>query len=118
MAVGAAAVGAAAYASTNFLVRVALDREQPKLGMMKKAREQLRGYKDCNEFLDEMAACSEKLETAPHDTVRIVSYDGQTLVGHWFACENPKRVIVAMHGWRSGWSSDFGTIAELSLIHI
>lgn len=112
LAVGAAAVGAAAYASTEFLVRVALDREQPKLGMMKKAREQLRGYKDCNEFLDDMAACSEKLETTPHDRVRIVSYDGQTLVGHWFACENPKRVIVAMHGWRSGWSSDFGTIAE------
>ena len=109
---GAVAVGAAAYASTRFLVKVALDREQPKLGSMEKAREQLRGYSHCNEFIEHMMAGAEKLETAPHDTVCIVSYDGQTLVGHWFACEKPKRVIIAMHGWRSGWSTDFGTISD------
>lgn len=109
---GAAAVGAASYASTKYLIRVALDREQPKLGRMEKAREQLRGYKNCDAFFDEMLSCSERLETAPHTTVQIVSYDGQTLVGHWFSHENPKRVIVAMHGWRSCWSTDFGTIAE------
>lgn len=112
LAAGAAAVGAAAYASTKYLVKVALDREQPKLGSMEKAREQLRGYGDCAEFLDEMMAGAEKLETTPHDTVRITSYDGQTLVGHWFACEKPKRIIVAMHGWRSCWSTDFGTVAD------
>lgn len=109
---GAAAVGAAAYASTKYLIKVALDREQPKLGKMEKAKQQLRGYKDCAAFLDEMMAGSERLETTPHDTVQITSYDGQTLVGHWFACENPKRVIVAMHGWRSCWSTDFGTVAD------
>ena len=108
----AAAVGAAAYASTKYLVRVALDREQPKLGNMEKAREQLRGYGNCAAFMDEMMAGAEKLETSPHDTVQIVSYDGQTLVGHWFACEEPKRILIAMHGWRSCWSSDFGTVAE------
>ena len=108
----AAAVGAAAYASTKYLVRVALDREQPKLGSMEKAREQLRGYGNCVAFMDEMMAGAEKLETSPHDAVQIVSYDGQTLVGHWFACEEPKRILIAMHGWRSCWSSDFGTVAE------
>lgn len=109
---GAAAVGAAAYASTKYLLKVALDREQPKLGSMEKARQQLRGYGNYGAFMDEMMAGAEKLETTPHDTVRIASYDGQTLVGHWFACEKPERIIIAMHGWRSRWSTDFGTVAD------
>ena len=34
------------------------------------------------------------------------------LIGHWCPCEEPKRTIVAMHGWRSSWSHDFGLIAD------
>ncbi len=109
--VGAAAATAAAYASTKQLVKIAMDRQQPKLMEREKTRDQLRGYLNCDEFLDEMEAGAEKLETTPHDTVRLTSYDGQSLVGHWFACKDPKRIIIAMHGWRSGWSLDFGTIA-------
>ena len=108
---GAAAVTAAAYASTKQLVKIAMDRQQPRLMDQEKTREQIRGYLNCDEFLDDMMAGAERLETTPHHTVQIESYDGQTLVGHWFECEKPKRVIVAMHGWRSSWSSDFGTIA-------
>ena len=40
-AVGAAAMGAAAYMSTRYLVKVALDREQPRITNMEKALEDL-----------------------------------------------------------------------------
>lgn len=109
--VGAAAMGAAAYVSTKQLVKIAMDRQQPRLMENTKTRDHIRGYLNCDGFLDEMAAGAEKLETTLHQTVRITGYDGQVLVGHWFECRQPKRVVIAMHGWRSCWSTDFGTIA-------
>ncbi len=111
-AVGAAAVGAAAYVTTKMLVRVALDREQPKIRNMERARNQIRGNCGCQDFFDYMAGCGKRLEAIPHQVVTIKSYDGQHLAGHWFAQKNPRRVIVAMHGWRSSWYSDFGMISE------
>ncbi len=109
---GAAAIGAAAYASTKYLVGIALDREQPKIPNLDKLLEQLKGSGDCQAFLDTLSHAAEKLETTPHTTVEIESYDGQHLVGHWFPVPDGKRIIIAMHGWRSGWSRDFGTMAD------
>ena len=112
VAAGMAAMGAATYASTKFLVQVALDREEPKIANMEKAKTHLRGYKDCGIFFDKMASCGEKLRAAPHRTVTIQSYDGHRLVGHWYPVSNPKRILVAMHGWRSSWWSDFGIVSD------
>ncbi len=109
---GVTAIGAAAYASTKYLVGIALDREQPKIPNLRKMREHIKGSSDCEDFLDTIAQAAEKLETSPHTTAEIESYDGQKLVGHWFSAHSPKRTIIAMHGWRSGWSSDFGTMAD------
>lgn len=109
---GIAAMGTAAYASTKYLVRVAIDRQQPKVGKMEKTREKLRGYADSGDFFSTMEIAGHKLKNAPHQTVHIQSHDGHTLAGHWFTCKEPKRIIVAMHGWRSRWYSDFGTVAE------
>ena len=111
IAAGAAALGAASYMATKLLVQVALDREQPKIRNMERARNQIRGYSGCNDFFDYMSDCGKKLKALPHKVVTIKSYDGQKLVGHWFRQENAKRVIVAMHGWRSSWWSDFGMIS-------
>ncbi|MDD6799331.1 MAG: alpha/beta hydrolase [Firmicutes bacterium] len=38
--------------------------------------------------------------------------DGINLVGHLRKCENEKRLIIAMHGWRSSWAADFGAISN------
>lgn len=111
MAAGAAALGAAAYVTTKMLIKVALDREQPKIRNLERARNQIRGYSGCNEFFGYMADRGKELKALPHEVVTIQSYDGQKLVGHWFPQENAKRVIVAMHGWRSSWWSDFGMIS-------
>ncbi len=109
---GATAIGAMAYASTRYLVKIALDRQQPKIPNLSRMQEQIKGSSDCEEFLDTLAEYAERLETTPHDRVQIESYDGQHLMGHWFPVPGAKRTILAMHGWRSGWSSDFGTMAD------
>ena len=111
-AAGIAAMGAATYASTKYLVRMAMDRKQPKIPGMEKTLERLRGSEECRAFLDAIIESAEKIESKPHDVVTIAGADGEKLVGHWFACPNAKRILVAMHGWRSSWSSDFGTIAD------
>ena len=54
----------------------------------------------------------EKLENLGCEEVEIVGHDGTKLVGHWHRCDNAERVIIAMHGWRSSWSSDFGAISS------
>ena len=110
--VGVAAMGAAVYASTDFLVKVAMDRQLPNIHNLDRHRDRLRGYLNCDKFLAQMSAQGEKLKNASHKTVHIRGRDGQTLVGHLFACPEPKRIILAMHGWRSSWYSDFGMIAD------
>lgn len=111
-AAGVAAMGAATYVSTRYLVKIALDREQPKITNMEKAKQHLRGYKDYGRFFDTMEQGASQLRDAPHQLVEMISYDGQTLVGHWFAHSDPKRLVVAMHGWRSSWATDFGHVSS------
>lgn len=106
-AVGAAGVYAS-HATTKYLVKLALDREAPK--RMAKAR--IRGSDYGAEVEAMLSAASQALEEKVSERVEIVSTDGIRLVGHWYPCENAQRVIVAMHGWRSCWSRDFGTIAD------
>lgn len=112
VAASAVALSAAAYVTTKLLVQVALDREQPKIRNIERARNQIRGYSGSEDFFGYMSGCGKKLKSLPHEVITIQSYDGQKLVGHWYRQENTKRVIVAMHGWRSSWWSDFGMISS------
>lgn len=113
--IGAAAAGigvltALSYSITKKLMKIAMDRETPKA--MKKSKEKLAGSPQMAEFIDAVLKAEEKLKSRENETVEIESRDGLRLVGHWIECENAKRVIVAMHGWRSSWAQDFGTIAD------
>ena len=106
-AVGAAGVYAS-HATTKYLIKLALDREAPK----RMAKKKIRGTDYGAEVEAMLSAASHALEEKVSERVEIVSADGIRLVGHWYPCENAQRVIVAMHGWRSCWSRDFGTIAD------
>lgn len=106
-AAGTAAVGVAAYKLTNALVKVALDRETPK---MAQTREKVRGAAP-SPFARETEEMARQLEQQETQRVEILGYDGEKLVGHWLPSPHPRRIIVAMHGWRSSWSRDFGAIA-------
>lgn len=102
-----------AYNKTSkALMKLALHREQPKVAMSDKSKEILTGSKELSELLNKMMEASAKLEEAECETVELTAHDGIKLVGHFRPARDPKRIIVAMHGWRSGWSMDFGMISD------
>ena len=110
--VGVAAVGAAiGITASNLLIRnlslLALARDLPKM---------MRPSKPKNEAVRQFRARAEEAGNALRqkntEEVEITSRDGLRLVGHWYPCEDAKRVIVAMHGWRSAWYIDFGMLSD------
>ena len=109
-AAAVAAAGTVSYAITKSMVKVALDREMPP--NIKRARMKVSGSKKKNDLYEKVQNSTEKLENSNCETVEIKGYDGEKLVGHWHKSENAKRVIIAMHGWRSSWAKDFGGIAD------
>lgn len=109
----AAAAGAAAISGVlaGKLVKTALDREPPKTN--RKAEKRLAGSFGYDGRFDEyIAAASEKLRESGCERVEITAGDGVRLVGHLRRSENAKRLIIAMHGWRSSWSYDFGGVSD------
>lgn len=92
------------------MVEEALERQEPKAMIRLRAR--LTGYGKDPTTVPVFRALREALEETPHETVALQSYDGTGLVGHLFPVENPKRVVIAMHGWRSSWAKDFCMIAD------
>lgn len=111
--VGAAVLGVVHHYTTKYLMKLALDREGPK--STAKEKEKMMSAEDMSETVTKLVDAAKVLEETEHQQVEITAHDGTTLVGHWFFPENAKRIIVAMHGWRSNWSRDFGAIAPFWL---
>lgn len=109
LAAGAAALGALHNYTTNYLVQLALNREAPK--GTEKEKEKFLSSGDMSEIIKKILDASKLLEETPHQVIEIEAQDGEKLVGHWYCPEKAKRVIVAMHGWRSNWAQDFGAAA-------
>lgn len=110
---GAMAASAAAYAVTDKLMKLAMERDVTiDLSRMEKAKKQIHGSKKLAEFSDALEAGAQMLRDRDTETVAIEADDGTRLVGHWYPCDNAKRVLVAMHGWRSSWAKDFGLVAD------
>lgn len=105
-----AGLGTVSYSYGKYLIKVAMDRELPR--NLKKLRHHFNGKNTDNAFWDEMDAVGRVLDQSNYDDVEIVAHDGVRLVGHWKPCKDPKRIIIAMHGWRSSWWKDFGIIAQ------
>ena len=112
---GIAVTGVAAVAeiahhyTTKYLMKLALDRECPKSAA--KDKDKLMSSGDLSETAAAIMEAAKRLEEAEHEQIEIAAQDGTALVGHWFCPENAKRIIIAIHGWRSTWSQDFGAIA-------
>lgn len=114
------AVGAAAAATglighhrlTQKMMRLAMDREKPKDRSHRKIS--VSGSHKASSTTEAMQAAALRLENSSDSIpVETVAHDGVPLVGHWYPCEKtPERIIIAMHGWRSSWSWDFGIIAD------
>lgn len=102
--------GTVASLITKKLVSIALDRAEPEI--MNVSREHLSGEPVMKEFLEMRVQAAQELKRANCETVEITAHDGERLVGHWHSCEDAKRIIIAMHGWRSSWTNDFGLISD------
>lgn len=109
-ALSVAAIGGLYHLTVKSMMKLALDRKEPKI--MNKGKEILMGSEELSVIMGKLMDAAEKLESQPHETVEITADDGVNLVGHWYPCEGAKRVIIAMHGWRSDWSRDFGIISQ------
>lgn len=110
-AASVAASAAVSYTITRKLVELAIYREKPK--KLEQKRPKVSRTRNTDEFLE----CADKTarELAANEEIvncNIRGRDGVYLAGHWYPCENAKRIIIAMHGWRSEWSRDFGMIAD------
>ena len=109
----AAAAAAASHTITKFMINMAMDRHKPKSFLGEnRVRAKIRGTAYQEMFLQDLSAAAEKLKNSGCERVEIKSRDGITLVGHLQMCPRPRRVILAMHGWRSSWDQDFGMISD------
>ncbi|MBQ9964776.1 MAG: alpha/beta fold hydrolase [Clostridia bacterium] len=112
IAAGAAVLGALYNVTIHKLVELALNREEPKVIDPEKGRDLIMGSSELSKTLSTIMDRAAELEQRDSERLELVAHDGITLVGHWIAPPQPKRVIIAMHGWRSSWSHDFGMIAD------
>ena len=104
----------AAYAGmTRYFVELALDRKMPPVPLGFRGR--LSGQMPDENTLRRLAQAADALRGRAHRQVLLTARDGTVLVGHWFVPEHPKRVVLAMHGWRSDWAENFGLIAPFWL---
>ena len=110
--VTAAAMGAVSRLITDYMMKVAMDRDLPNVRHMAAARAHLCGIPNAEDFFRTLEQMGEKLKHTPCETVEICACDGEKMVGHLCRCEDAERVIVAMHGWRSSWWRDFGIISQ------
>ena len=110
-ALGLTAAAAASHAATRRLVKIAVDRECP-IAVTPKARMRFTGSAGCAEFWQVAEEAAQCLLKAPTQPITLTARDGEHLTAHWYPCENPQRIVLAMHGWRSAWNRDFGMIAD------
>ncbi len=113
MGVGAVTLAAgaiAAYAVTvEKLVKIALHREPPKHS--ERGKKMITGSSKLSEVAETLLSAAAELEKVEMETVTITADDGTELIGHLYCPKTAERLIVAMHGWRSNWSQDFGLIS-------
>ena len=100
----------ARQAAVGYFVNVALDRNTPPHSA--RAEKRLTGSCIDEKLLKRVKEAGEVLSCRPRTEIVIRSRDGVRLTGHWMPAPNPRRVVLAMHGWRSSWYNDFGMIAD------
>ena len=114
--IGTAAAGCTAAAAVvgfklalRGILREALDRRE--LPIVQKTRERMLNNALPEETRAEAETLTDALIAGADEAAEIDSFDGTHLVAHIHRAAHPKRIIVAMHGWRSSWTHDFSVIS-------
>ena len=107
----AAGIGAGALAVNCGVAQAMSDmgtnRRLPVYGK----RMNVTGDKKDKAFAARRDQASQEVKAMEEETVTVTSFDGLTLTGHLIKAENPQRLIIAFHGWRSAWNRDFCMVA-------
>lgn len=100
-----AATAVAGVSVFRYFSDMAVARKQPKIPFP--VQFFIDRSQDDDLFDPVVAALQEDIKEIPYEILSMVSADGLTLKGRLYTPQNPKRVIVFMHGWRSSWQKDF-----------
>lgn len=108
-----AVVGAASCFLTKKLLDIAMNRNGVKPSPQSvKIRNKLCGFNNEDGFIDKLEEGAVRLAAVETEPVETMGNDGTKLTGHLYTCKYPKRLIIAVHGWRSTWNRDFGLAAD------
>lgn len=108
-AAAAAVAGSAVYLTGRVLAAAAVRRDGIKVKLPQKIQSKVSGGLTEDPNVAVATADAEKAKLLPTESVSVKSCDGLRLNGRIYHCEEPKRIILAMHGWRSDWTIDFGS---------
>lgn len=100
----------ATYFIARLLCDVAMNRIAPKF--MKDRESVITKITGSDAFVRELFNKERYLSRENTEQVEIAGYDGTRLRGHLLEADEPKRIIIAVHGWRGSWSRDFGIVSE------
>lgn len=104
-------VGAASLSMPRSLVKIAFERKLPFTPGIRTKKL----FSGCREMDRIEKLCCESasiLENGDCRSVAITNRNKERLVGHFHVCDAPKRTIIAMHGWRTTWARDFGSVSK------
>jgi len=110
VAIASAAAGVSAYMTTKLFLDAATDREEPRL--IRYLNDKIRASDPKSEASRIRHEASERLAAQKGETVTVTAFDGLRLVAHWFPQENAQRIVIAVHGWRTSWHRDFGSVSD------
>ena len=102
--------GTASVGMTHSLIRIAFERRLPFTPGIrtKKLFSGCRDMEKIEQLCCENAAILENGDCVP---LSIKGRGGERLLGHLHLSPSPKRTIIAMHGWRTTWTRDFGAVS-------
>lgn len=102
-------LGVLIYFSARLLLSAAFNRSAPRLFKKTGALSRITKSED---FVNTLSEKSRLLTERATETVEIQGYGGVMLKGHVLSSDTPRRLVIAVHGWRGSWSRDFGIISD------
>lgn len=111
LAGGALTVGLIQTGMTHSLIRIAFERNLPFTPGIR-TKKLFSGCRDMEKIEELCRRSASVLEEGDCRTVILINRGGQKLTGHLHLCSDPKRTVIAMHGWRTTWARDFGAVSR------
>lgn len=105
-----AATLAAGISVFHYFSDMAVARKQPKIPFP--VQQLIDRSQDDDLFDPVVAELQEEIRKIPFEVLSQQSKDGLLLKGRLYLPENPRRIIVFMHGWRSSWQKDFSVVVK------